>query len=229
MEKNTPMPSARVSLVLALVHTAMIYQHRREVEPAQEQAEAAVAVCVEHGIAPHMAAAGSILRGWAIAARGQAVEGIAEIHRGLAAIQPTGMRIRRPYYLALLAEASAWAGEIEQALAALVEAARVAEETGERRWEAEICRLTGELTLARRGGDRTEAEGCFQRALDVAGCQSAKCLELRAATSLARLWRDRGNRRESRDLLAPIYGWFTEGFDTLDLKQAKFLLDELAQ
>jgi predicted ATPase len=181
MEKNTPMPSARVSLVLALVHTAMIYQHRREVEPAQEQAEAAVAVCVEHGIAPHMAAAGSILRGWAIAARGQAVEGIAEIHRGLAAIQPTGMRIRRPYYLALLAEASAWAGEIEQALAALVEAARVAEETGERRWEAEICRLTGELTLARRGGDRTEAEGCFQRALDVAGCQSAKCLELRAA------------------------------------------------
>ena len=78
-------------------------------------------------------------------------------------------------------------------------------------------------------GDRTEAEGCFQRALDVAGCQSAKCLELRAATSLARLWRDRGNRRESRDLLAPIYGWFTEGFDTLDLKQAKSLLDELAQ
>ena len=139
------------------------------------------------------------------------------------------MRIRRPYYLALLAEASAWAGEIEQGLTALVEAARIVEETGERRWEAEIYRLTGELTLARRGGDRTEAERWFQRALDVAGCQNAKCLELRAATSLARLWRDRGNRRESRDLLAPIYGWFTEGFDTLDLKQAKFLLDELAQ
>ncbi|WP_247323609.1 adenylate/guanylate cyclase domain-containing protein [Bradyrhizobium sp. 141] len=217
------------SLVLALVFAAMIYQHRREAEPAQEHAETAIAVCAEHGIAPHLAAAGSILRGWAIAARGQAVEGIAEIRGGLAAVEPTGVRIRRPYYLASLAEASAWAGEIEQGLTALVEAARVVEETGERRWEAEICRLTGELTLARRSGDGTEAEGWFQRALDVAGCQSAKCLELRAATSLARIWRDRGKRRESRDLLAPIYGWFTEGFDTLDLKQAKSLLDELAQ
>lgn len=216
------------SVVLALVFAAMIYQHRREAEPAQEHAETAIAVCAEHGIAPHLAAAGSILRGWAIAARGQAVEGIAEIRGGLAAVEPTGVRIRRPYYLASLAEASAWAGEIEQGLAALVEAARVVEETGERRWEAEICRLTGELTLARRSGDGTEAEVWFQRALDVAGCQSAKCLELRAATSLARIWRDRGKHRESRDLLAPIYGWFTEGFDTLDLKQAKSLLDELA-
>ena len=216
------------SLVLALVFAAMIYQHRREAEPAQEHAETAIAVCAEHGIAPHLAAAGSILRGWAIAARGQAVEGIAEIRGGLAAVEPTGVRIRRPYYLALLAEASAWAGEIEQGLTALVEAARIVEETGERRWEAEIYRLTGELTLARRGGDRTEAEGWFQRALDVAGCQNAKCLELRAAISLARLWRDRGKRREARELLAPVYGWFTEGFDTLDLKQAKSLLDELA-
>jgi predicted ATPase len=217
------------SLVLALVYAAMTYQHRQEVEPAQEQAEAAVAMCVEHGIAPHLAAAGSILRGWAIAARGQAVEGIAEVHRGLAATQPTGLRIRPPYYLALLAEASAWAGEIEQGLTALVEAAGIVEETGERRWKAEICRLTGELTLARRGGDRTEAEGRFQRALDVAGCQSAKGLEVRAATSLARLWRDRGKRREARDLLAPIYGWFTEGFDTPNLKETKALLDQLTE
>lgn len=216
------------SLVLALVWAAMIYQHRGEVEPTKEQAEAAVAVCAEHGIAPHLAAAGSILRGWAIAARGQTVEGIAEVHRGLAAIEPTGVRIRRPYHLALLAEASAWAGEIGQGLTALVEAARIVEETGERRWEAEIYRLTGELTLASRGDDRTEAEGWFQRALGVAGCQNAKCLELRAAISLARLWRDRGKRREARELLAPVYGWFTEGFDTLDLKQARTLLQELA-
>ena len=216
------------SLVLALVFAAMIYQHRREAEPAQEHAETAIAVCAEYGIAPHLAAAGSILRGWAIAVRGQAVEGIAEICGGLAAVEPTGVRIRRPYYLALLAEASAWAGEIEQGLTALVEAARIVEETGERRWEAEIYRLTGELTLARRGGDRTEAEGWFQRALDVAGCQNAKCLELRAAISLARLWRDRGKRREARELLAPVYGWFTEGFGTPDLKQAKAMLDELA-
>ena len=146
----------------------------------------------------------------------------------LCAVEPTGVRIRRPYYLASLAEASAWAGEIEQGLTALVEAARIVEETGERRWEAEIYRLTGELTLARRGGDRTEAEGWFQRALDVAGCQNAKCLELRAAISLARLWQDRGKCREARELLTPVYGWFTEGFDSLDLKRARTLLQELA-
>jgi predicted ATPase len=138
-------------------------------------------------------------------------------------------RAHRPYYLASLAEASAWAGEIEQGLTALVEAARIVEETGERRWEAEIYRLTGELTLARRGGDRTEAEGWFQRALDVAGCQNAKCLELRATTSLARLWRDQGKCNEARDLLAPIYAWFTEGFDTPDLEEAKALLQQLKE
>ncbi|MET4218162.1 class 3 adenylate cyclase/predicted ATPase/tRNA A37 threonylcarbamoyladenosine biosynthesis protein TsaE [Bradyrhizobium sp. LB14.3] len=216
------------SLVLALVWAAMTNQHLGEVEPAQEQAEAAVAVCAEHGIAPHLAAAGSILRGWAVAARGQTMEGIAEIHRGLAAIELTGVRIRRPYHLALLAEASAWAGEIEHGLTALVEASRIVEETGERRWEAEIYRLTGELTLVGPGGGRTKAELWFQRALDVAGCQNSKCLELRAAISLARLWRDSGKHREARELLTPVYVWFTEGSDTLDLKKGKALLEELA-
>jgi class 3 adenylate cyclase/predicted ATPase len=215
------------SLVLALVFAAMIYQHRREAEPAREQAEAAIAVCAEHGIAPHLEAAGSILRGWAIAVRGQAVEGIAEVRGGLAAVQPTGVRIRRPFYLALLAEASAWAGEVEQGLIALAEAAAAVEETGERRWEAEIYRLIGELTLARRGGDGTEAEACFRRALDVAGRQSAKALELRATASLARLWRDQGKPQQARDLLAPVYGWFTEGFDAPDLREARALLDAL--
>ncbi|WP_338821938.1 adenylate/guanylate cyclase domain-containing protein [Bradyrhizobium septentrionale] len=215
------------SLVLALVFAAMIYQHRREAEPAREQAEAAIAVCAEHDIAPHLAAAGSILRGWAIAVRGKAAEGIAEVRDGLAAVQPTGVRIRRPYYLALLAEASTWAGEIEQGLIALAEAAAAVEETGERRWEAEIYRLLGELTVARRGGDRTEAEACFRRALDVAGRQSAKALELRATTSLARLWCDQGKQQQAHDLLAPVYGWFTEGFDTPDLREARALLDAL--
>jgi class 3 adenylate cyclase/predicted ATPase len=215
------------SLVLALVFAAMIYQHRREAEPAMEHAEAAIAVCAEHRIAPHLGAAGSILRGWAIALRGQAVEGIAEIRDGLAAVQPTGVRIRRPYYLALLAEALAWAGEFEQGLTALSEAAAAVEETGERRWEAEIYRLIGELTMARRAGDRTEAAACFRRAIDVAGRQSAKALELRATTSLAQLWRDQGKQQQAHDLLAPVYGWFTEGFDTLDLKEAKALLNEL--
>ncbi|MGY3080274.1 putative ATPase [Bradyrhizobium sp. LM6.10] len=102
------------------------------------------------------------------------------------------------------------------------------EETGERRWEAEIYRLTGELTLAGPGGGRTKAELWFQRALDVAGCQNSKCLELRAAISLARLWRDSGKHREARELLTPVYVWFTEGSDTLDLKKGKALLEELA-
>ncbi|MFG3595376.1 AAA family ATPase [Bradyrhizobium sp. RDI18] len=215
------------SLVLALVFAAMIYQHRREAEPAREQAEAAVAVCAEHGIAPHLEAAGRIFRGWAIAVRGQAVEGIAEIREGLAAVGQTGVRIRRPFYLALLAEASARAGEIEQGLNALAEAAAAVEETGERRWEAEIYRLIGELTVARRGGDGIEAEACFRRALDVARRQSARALELRTTASLARLWRDQGKPRQSHDLLAPVYGWFTEGFDTPDLREAKALLDAL--
>jgi class 3 adenylate cyclase/predicted ATPase len=215
------------SLVLALVFAAMIYQHRREAEPAMEHAEAAIAVCAEHRIAPHLGAAGSILRGWAIALRGQAVEGIAEIRDGLAAVQPTGVRIRRPYYLALLAEALAWAGEFEQGLTALSEAAAAVEETGERRWEAEIYRLIGELTMARRAGDRTEAAACFRRAIDVAGRQSAKALELRATTSLTQLWRDQGKQQQAHDLLAPVYGWFTEGFDTPDLREASALLDAL--
>jgi class 3 adenylate cyclase/predicted ATPase len=215
------------SLVLALVFAGMIYQHRRESGSVLEQAEAAIAVCAEHGIAPHLAAAGSILRGWAIAERGQAVEGVAEIRDGLAAVQPTGVRIRRPYYLALLAEALARAGQIEQGLTALADAVAAVEETGERRWEAEIYRLIGELTLARPGGDGTEAEAYFRRALDVGGRQCAKALELRANTSLARHWRDRGKQQQASDLLAPVYGWFTEGFDTADLREAKALLDAL--
>jgi class 3 adenylate cyclase/predicted ATPase len=215
------------SLVLALVFAAMIYQHRREAEPAMKHAEAAIAVCTEHRIAPHLAAAGSILRGWAIALRGQAVEGIAEIRDGLAAVQPTGVRIRRPYYLALLAEALAWAGEFEQGLPALSEAAAAVEETGERRWEAEIYRLIGELTMARRAGDRTEAAACFRHAIDVSGRQSAKALELRATTSLAQLWHDQGKQQQAHELLAPVYGWFTEGFDTPDLREASALLDAL--
>ncbi|MCP3395531.1 hypothetical protein NLM27_43395 [Bradyrhizobium sp. CCGB12] len=112
-------------------------------------------------------------------------------------------------------------------MTALAEAAAAVEETGERRWEAEICRLTGELTVARHGGNRAEAAACFRSAIEVAGRQGAKALELRAATSLARLWRNQGKQQQAYDLLAPLYGWFTEGFDTPDLRAAKALLDAL--
>ncbi|MCA6114389.1 hypothetical protein J6524_05560 [Bradyrhizobium sp. WSM 1738] len=112
-------------------------------------------------------------------------------------------------------------------MTALAEAAAAVEQTGERRWEAEIYRLIGELTVARRGSDGIEVEACFRRALEVAGRQKAKALELRAATSLARVWRDQGKPQQAHDLLAPAYGWFTEGFDTPDLRETRALLDAL--
>ncbi len=127
----------------------------------------------------------------------------------------------------MLAEACGRAGEPEEGLRALAEAFAVLERTGERRREAEVHRLKGELLLLLPGRDEAAAATCFGRALAIARNQSAKALELRAAMSLARLWRDRGKRAEARDLVAPIYGWFTEGFDSPDLRDAKALLDEL--
>jgi predicted ATPase len=121
------------------------------------------------------------------------------------------------------------AGSPRDALEALAEAVTRAEKSDERYCEAEIHRLRGELLLAQSANDWTGAEASFRQALDVARRQEAKSLELRAATSLARLWRSQGKADDARDLLAPVYDWFTEGFDTVDLKAAKHLLDELAQ
>ena len=133
-----------------------------------------------------------------------------------------------PFYLTLLAEALALAGKIEGALAALDDAMATATVSGERAWDAEIHRLYGELTGRLPHTDRAKAEDSFRTALAIAREQGTRGYELRAATSLARLWREQGRRGEARDLLAPLYGWFTEGFDTSDLKDAKALLDELA-
>jgi predicted ATPase len=135
--------------------------------------------------------------------------------------------LRRPYYLALLAEVCGRTGRVDEGLDALTQALSLVEETGQRRWEAEIHRIRGELLLARSPEDRAEAEACFRQAVEVARGQGAKSLELRAALSLSRLWRDRGKRAEARDLLGPIHAWFTEGLDTADLKDAKVLLAEL--
>jgi predicted ATPase len=130
--------------------------------------------------------------------------------------------------LALLAEAYGKVGQTEAGLTALAEALAIAHRTGERFWEAEIHRLKGEFLLARATGHDTEAEASFRQALDGARRQQAKSWELRAATSLARLWQQQGQRAEAHALLAPVYGWFTEGFDTADLQEAKALLDALA-
>jgi predicted ATPase len=165
-----------------------------------------------------------LMRGWALAMQGQGVEGIAQIHQGLAAFRAAGAELGRPRDLALLAEACGEAG-----LTVLVEALAVVDNTGERDWEAELYRLKGKLLLARLAEQDTEAATCFHQALDMARHQQAKSLELRAAMSLSRLWQQQGKGVEARELLAPIDGWFPEGLDTADLQEAKALLAEVSR
>ncbi len=133
----------------------------------------------------------------------------------------------RMYYLSLLAEVYGATGQLDQGLAALDEAINQVETTGERWWEAEIHRLKGHLLLSRAASSQAEAEGCFTQALEMARRHEARSLELRATTSLARLWQGQGKAAEARQVLAPVYDWFAEGFDTRDLKDAKALLDGL--
>jgi predicted ATPase len=193
----------------------------------QERAEATIALSVEQGFT-HYLATGILIRGWAQAAQGDLEAGAVAVQESLATLRATGFDVRRSYYLALLADICRRSGRPEAGQSAIAEAFAFAEESGERWWEAELHRLRGELLLAQSTDNRAEAEACFHRALEIARQQSVKAFELRAATSLAGLWRDQGRPAQARDLLAPVYDWFTEGFDTADLKHAKGLLDELA-
>jgi predicted ATPase len=164
-----------------------------------------------------------------LAEQGQGEAGIAELRSAMATIRAIGTAAELPWYLALLAGAHTTVGQTAEGLDAIAEALALVASTNERFYEAEIYRLKGELLLKHSGSNTAaEAESCFRRALDISRVQSAKSWELRAATSLARLWAERGRRAQARDLLAPVYGWFTEGFETADLKGAKALLDELA-
>jgi predicted ATPase len=171
---------------------------------------------------------GRFLRGWALAMQGDAADGVAQLRQGLAAIQGMGLELMRPYGLSLLAEAYGQAGQPEVGLQVLAEALTLVAETEERWWEAEVIRLKGALLLQLPIPETHQAEACFQQALAVSRGQQAKALELRAAMSLTRLWQQQGKRDDARALLAPIYGWFTEGFDTADLREAQALLQELA-
>jgi predicted ATPase len=216
------------SLSFALSFAALFHQYRLEVQAAQERAEATVVLATEQGF-PLWMAFGSLMRGWVRAYQGQAQAGIEQMHQGLIAIRATGAEIWRPYFLALLAEAHGIMGEPEAGLTALAEALTLAETTGERWYESELYRLKGELLLQQNSDNQAEAEHCFQQAISIAQNQQAKSFELRTATSLARLWQQQGKRQEAHDLLAPIYGWFTEGFDTVDLQEAKALLDALSE
>jgi predicted ATPase len=215
------------TLAFARVCAAYVYQFRRDVPAVHEQAEAAVALSTEQGF-PFWAATGTSFRGWALAMQGQGEEGLAQVSQGIAAWQATGAALNVPYFCTVLAEVAAHLGHTEDGLRALAEAHTLVEQHEERWWEAEVYRLRGFLLLQQPGRPQAEAEAWLQRALDVARRQAAKSLELRAATSLSRLWQQQGKPADAHDLLAPIYGWFTEGFDTADLQKAQALLDELA-
>ena len=214
------------SLAIALHFAAELHQLRREGQVAQERAAMEIALSEEQG-AVQWLARGTILRGWALAWQGQGAEGLAQMCQGLSAYRATVAEEQRAYFLALLAEGYRGTGEVQEGLRVLAEALAAAHHRGERYCDAELHRLTGELLLLQSTDRHAEAEACFQQAMAVARRQQAKSWELRAATSLARLWQQQGKRAAAYDLLAPVYGWFTEGFDTADLREAKALLEEL--
>ena len=239
------------TLSLTLATVAVLQQMRREGDATLEHVQDSVVLSTEHGF-PYLRAVGTVLQGWGLASGGQVRVGMAQMHAGLAALRGTGAEVFRPYLLALLAEVCGRDGQIEAGLSALEEALVAADKHAEHFYEAELHRLQGELLLRQSVGAgrhpdprdvrqgpaagvgaadqsplQMEAEAAFQRALDITRRQRAKSLELRTTLSLSRLWQYQGKRTEARALLAPIYGWFTEGFDTADLQEAKALLEEM--
>jgi DNA-binding winged helix-turn-helix (wHTH) protein/predicted ATPase len=241
------------TLASALFFAAWFHQFRRERQATQERAEAAMTLATELGF-PYWLVSGTILRGWALAEQGQGAEGIVQMRQGLAAWRAMGAELFRPNCLALLAEAYGKTGQAAEGLTVLTEALAVVDKNEERFYQAEIYRLKGQLTLQQsqlqsskrevkesrksRGKGRrrvsgvasqeSEAEGCFRKAIEVARTQQAKSWELRAVMSLSRLWQQQGKKEKAREMLAEIYNWFTEGFDTKDLQEAKALLKELS-
>jgi predicted ATPase len=213
-------------LVLAEYDFGALRQYRREAVAAQETEESVIALCAEHGF-PDWLAQATTLRGWAMAEQGHNEEGIAQVQEGLAAYRATGAELMRPYFLMLLGDACRDTNRLDHGLIALTEALAAANEHENRQFEAETHRLKGDLLLKQSDSNAPEARSCFERAIEIARKQSAKSWELRATMSLARLLATQGHCGEARTMLADIYGWFTEGFDTADLKQAKALLDEL--
>ena len=219
-----------MSLAGALFFAMLVHWLRREAPRCHELAETLIALASEQGMA-HYRAAAVLWRGWALNEEGLRAEGVAQLRQGAAALQATGVLVYRTVTPAMLAEALAHQGQVEEGLAALAEALAVVRDGGEPYWEAELHRLQGELLLQWAEVEalaRAEAEACFHQALAVARRQSAKALELRAVMSLSRLYQRQGRQAEARPLLAQTYGWFTEGFDTTDLQEAKALLERLA-
>jgi DNA-binding winged helix-turn-helix (wHTH) protein/predicted ATPase len=221
----------------ALDFVTWIHVLRREEHAAQASIDALMPIATEHGF-QFLLADSRVLHGWVLAAQGMEGEGLRGVRSAIAAYDATGAVMSRPAHRMLLAMVYGKAGQTEEGLAALTSAAAAMNQTGERTYAAELHRLQGELTLDASGRtDRrrqvaraaaAEAEACFQKAIAVARGQRAKSLELRAALSLSRLWRRQGKRQHAHAMLGEIYGWFTEGFDTADLREARALLAELA-
>jgi DNA-binding winged helix-turn-helix (wHTH) protein/predicted ATPase/class 3 adenylate cyclase len=214
------------SLAWARSMAACVSQLRRDVSAVHEHAEATVTLSTEQSFA-HWAAWGTTFRGWALTLQGQGEEGLAQVHQGNAAYRATGAELFGPYVYTVLADVCAHLGHTADSLQALAAAHTLVEQHDERWWEAEVHRLRGIVLLRQPETSQAAAEIWLRRALEVARRQEAKSLELRVAMSLARLWQQQGKRSEAYDLLTPVYGWFTEGFDTADLQEAKALLEEL--
>ncbi len=214
------------SLAEVLGLTAMLHQFRGEVQSVKQRAEEMIAISRQQKF-PLWMGFGKILQGWALAEQGDGDQGVAQIRHSMSTAHGTGIQMFRPFCLGLLAQAYSQAGNFEAAIAASDEALGVVEQNGERWYQAELHRLQGEWLL-RRGDADARAEECFSRALDVAGRQQARSLELRAAMSLGRLWLKQQKSQEASRLLKDLYGWFSEGLETTDLQAAKGLLDFLA-
>jgi len=207
---------------------AGLHQWRREHQMVQDLEDEALAHDTEHGFGL-LLTAGMIQRGWLLAERGQREAGLAQIREGLARHREIGAAVLVPAVLALVAETHQKLGRPVEGLSALAEALMATRQSGQHYWEAELHRLTGVLTLQAGASATGDAESYFLRAIEIARRQRARSLELRAATSLSRLWAANGNVTEAHALLSGVYGWFTEGFDTADLTEAKSLLDELRE
>jgi tetratricopeptide (TPR) repeat protein len=208
------------SVVFALIFDAMFHLHRRDAQRSRTSAEAAVALATEQELVP-LSAWARVLRGSALVEQGTVVEGIAELREGIAGWRAMGL-VFQPHFLFLLAKSHARIGQVEEALTTIAEALAITAQTHEGYAEPELHRLKGELQ-----GEPAEAEASFHKAIDIARRQKAKSFELRAVMSLSRLLQRRGEQDEARRMLAEIYGWFTEGFDTADLKEAAVLLEDL--
>ena len=216
-----------------LAHTCLfgtiLHQLRREARKAQEYADAAIAVATEHGLVMYHAMA-TTAQGWALIERGREEQAVGQIREGLAAQETTGTRLLRPHFLSLLAEALEKAGRPDEGLCVLEDALAMADSTGERYYEAELYRLKGEQLLAVVDSESSavaDAEACFNESIKIAQRQQARSFELRAVVSLVRLQKTRGKQTTAFGLLTETYQRFTEGFETMDLRDAKALLDEL--